>query len=67
MSEDGTIQVIKLWCGSKISYMVIYVQAAENFADYSYFLWYLVNGYAALKYTTSPEKAMQIAKKMLKD
>ena len=75
MSRDNTILVIKVYINSKPRYMVIHVQAAENFAEYSYFLYYLMRmdkfmqkpgnpARGGMNYTQSFDTALRIAAKM---
>lgn len=78
MSRDNTILVISVRINSKPRYMVIHVRAAENFAEYSYFLSYLIGidkflrkpgnpTRGGMDYTQSFDTALRIAAKMQKE
>jgi hypothetical protein len=78
MSRDNTILVISVYINSKRCYMVIHVQAAENFAEYSCFLSYLMGidkfmqksgnpTRGGMNYTQSFDTALRIAAKMQKE
>ena len=43
MSKDDRIVLIKLKIGSKLYYVIYHVQAAENFKDVRFLLWFLSN------------------------
>ena len=64
MSADDTILVIGIWINSKKYYIVLHVQAAENFEDYAWFLWYIEDRFQTIKYTTNKSNALRIASKM---
>ena len=66
MSKDDTILIIKfrLKNGTKL-YTVLHVQAAENFDDFGWFMWYIKE--CGFRFTASHTRALHIAFNKLKD
>ena len=71
MSRDDTIIrfpiVVKTKNGHKIVWILLHIQAHENFYNSTWLLWYLKNCEHPVQYTTNMDKANKIARNMLKE
>lgn len=66
MGRDNTIMIFGVYLNSRKQYSVVEVHAAENFAKYSWFLWYLNTYSTKFKFTNDENKAHHIADVMSK-